>query len=339
MSDIKACKQAGCDVRNDGSCLEGLEHHECTHFYWSEEDEELEQDIDPEIASVLVKASNKINVFQGSELSAGEISSITNKYPCDLVIILGDLGCGKTTLLATIFDLFQIGYLKKYLFAGSLTQKGFELRCHLSRMLSGGTKPETERTKTREFKILHIGIKSIEHSFVKHFLLSDISGETIQAARSSSSSMKEHLGMVKVANHIIYIIDGEKLAGSMRATTIMNCELFIQSALDNDIFTKETILNILISKWDILENVKTFDLEVSVIKKITNRFQSRLSGINFKKIASRPDHENLSNVNLGFGVEELINDFMKRPDTQKKLTLQAEVSERLIENYKIKENE
>ncbi|MRX42062.1 hypothetical protein GJU43_22535 [Flavobacterium sp. LC2016-23] len=339
MSDVRACVQAGCNVREDGSCLEGLEHLECPHFYWSEDDEEIEQDIDSETPSVVVKNSNKINVFEGAELSVGEISSITHKYSCGLIVILGDLGCGKTTLLATIFDLFQIGYLKNYLFAGSMTQKGFELRCHLSRMLSGGTKPETERTKTREFKILHIGIKSVEHSFVKHFLLSDISGETIQEARNSSSTMKEQLSIVKLANHIIYIIDGEKLAGSLRASTIMDSELFIQSALDNNIFTRETILNILISKWDMLENSTSFNLESVLINKIKNRFESNLNAINFKKIASRPAQENSSNIDLGFGVEELINDFMIRPTMQKKLNLPMEKSDRFIENYKIRGNE
>lgn len=338
MSDVRTCRQAGCDVREDGSCLEGLEHTECPHFYWSDDDI-IEQEIDSEVASVFIKTTNKIGVFQGSELSIGEISLITNKYFCELVVILGDLGCGKTTLLATIFDLFQIGYLKKYLFAGSLTQKGFEMRCHLSRMLSGGTKPETERTKTREFKILHIGIKSIEHSFVKHFLLSDISGETIQEARNSSSTMKDQLSIVKKANHIIYIIDGEKLSNSSRAATIMETILFIQSALDNNIFTKETILNVLISKWDMLENVTSFNLESSVVTKIKERFESKLSGINFRKIASRPANENLSSVDLGFGVEELINDFMVKPAIQKKLISQSTKSERFIENYRIKENE
>ena len=260
MSDVRACKQPGCNVREDGSCLEGLEHLECPHFYWSEDDHEIEEDVDTEIPSVVVKASNKVNVFEGTELSVDRISSITNKYTCELIVILGDLGSGKTTLLATIFDLFQTGYLKNYLFAGSMTQKGFEMRCHHSRMLSGGTKAETERTKTREFKILHIGIKSIEHSLVKHFLLSDISGETIQEARNSSSAMKEQLNIVKQANHIIYIIDGEKLSSSLRASTIMDSELFIQSALDNNIFTKETVLNILISKWDKLESIPSFNL-------------------------------------------------------------------------------
>lgn len=338
MIEVKACSQPDCAIRKDGKCLEGLEHEECPHFYWDDSNED-EEYIENETPSILNKASNKIDVFSGSELRLTEITSITKRYACDLVVILGDLDCGKTTLLATIFDLFQIGQFKKYLFAGSLTQKGFEIRSHLSRMVSGSTKADTERTKALDFRILHIAIKSIETPLKKHFLLSDISGETIQLARSSGSAMKEQLGVVKLANHVIYIIDGEKIAGSEKAATLLDAQLFIQSALDNKIFTRDTMLNILISKWDLLEKLNSFNLEETVINKINSRFLSRLKGINYKKIASRPDLETPTSIDLGFGLEDLIDNFMINPVAQKKLPLQEKVSERFIDNYRIKYNE
>lgn len=337
MSEVKACSQVGCDIRNDGKCLEGLDQ-ECPHFYWDEgidEDEVAEN----ESSSVVKKVSTKIEVFKGEELSIKEMLSVTQRYPCDFVTILGDLDCGKTTLLATIFDLFQIGQFKKYLFAGSLTQKAFELRSHLSRMSSGSTKADTERTKTLDFRILHIAISNSELSLKRHFLLSDISGETIQLARSSGSAMKEHLGLVKKADHIIYIIDGEKLAGSEKTAAVHDALLFIQSALDNKIFNSETILNLLISKWDLLEDLPSFDLQETVINKLDKRFLGKLKAINYKKIASRPDEENSTAVDIGFGLQDLIDDLMTFPLPQKRLALQAQVSERFIDNYKLNENE
>ncbi|WP_428229171.1 TRAFAC clade GTPase domain-containing protein [Flavobacterium sp.] len=337
MSEVKACSQAGCDIRNDGKCLEGLDQ-ECPHFYWDEElvDEEIVED---ESQSVVKKLSKKIEVFKGSELNLKEMLLVTQKYPCDFVTILGDLDCGKTTLLATIFDLFQIGQFKKYLFAGSLTQKAFEIRSHLSRMSSGSIKADTERTKTLDFRILHIVISNSEMSLKKHFLLSDISGETIQLARSSGSAMKEHLGLVKLADHIIYIIDGEKLAGSEKTAAMHDAELFIQSAIDNEIFCSETVLNILISKWDLLESSQSFNLDQVVINRINRRFSAKLKEINFKKIASRPDEENSTAVDLGFGLQDLIDDLMDFPLLQKRLTLQSKVSPRFIDNYKLNGNE
>jgi len=334
MGDIKSCKQIDCEVRLDGNCLEGLDIEECPHFYWAETEDVETEEVDD---SVLVPTqSNKISLFRGTELSLTDMKYITHRYKCDLVVILGDLDCGKTTLLATIFDMFQIGGFKKYIFAGSLTQKGFEIRSHLSRVESGGTVADTERTKVLEFRLLHIAIQN-EERLLKHFLLSDISGETIKLARSSSTAMKEQLGSVKLADHIIYVIDGQKLASRHRIATIMDAELFIQSCIDNGIFSTATVLNILISKWDLLSKVD-FDIDSTVVTKLNQRFDKSLKAINYKKIASRPQDASEEEVNLGFGVENLIDDFMKGDDKKPKLSVTKIVSQRQIDNYKVNSN-
>lgn len=336
MSEVKACKQSDCEIRNDGKCLEGLDSADCPHFYWTEI--ENEENYDGQESSVLAPVTNKKELFRGTELSLRDLSIITRRYACDLVIILGDLDSGKTTLLATIFDLLQIGQLPKYSFAGSLTQKGFEIRSHRSRMASGKTTPDTERTKALEFRILHIALKSIETSQLKHFLLSDISGETIKLSRSSASIMKEQLAIVKQAEHVIYVIDGENLAGPKRIATMMDAELFIRMAIDNGIFNDETVLNILISKWDFLVNLEKFDLETVVIKKIENKFSNSLQEINFRKIASRPAEVNTIEMDLGYGVEELIDDFMKEQEFQNRIEINSfNSSDRQIEKFKVHE--
>ncbi|MFQ6601888.1 TRAFAC clade GTPase domain-containing protein [Flavobacterium sp. C3NV] len=338
MSEVKACSQEGCEIRKDGKCLEGLDS-ECPHFYWDDDNEDEEDiSVKSEEASIINKVTNKINVFKGSELGLDEISSVTQRYECDSVIILGDLDCGKTTLLATIFDLFQIGQFKKYLFAGSLTQKGFEIRSHLSRSASGVTKADTERTKALDFRILHISIKDLETSLKKHFLLSDISGETIQLARGSGAAMKEQLGVVKLANHLIYIIDGEKLAGSERAAAIQDALVFIQVAIDNKIFDDKTVLNVLVSKWDLLQELTNFNLYDIVESKINGRFLTKLKEIKYRRIASRPEEENSTAVDLGFGLQDLITDFMTENKSQKKIPIRVQPSDRFINNYKVNEN-
>jgi hypothetical protein len=334
MDDVKACKQSDCEIRNDGKCLEGLDIADCPHFYWTEIEDE--DDADPSEPSVVTPSTNKKRLFPGTELSLKDLSLITHRYACDLVIILGDLDSGKTTLLATIFDLFQIGQLTMYSFAGSLTQKGFEIRSHKSRMSSGKTKSDTERTKTLEFRILHIALKNNETSQLKHLLLSDISGETIKLSRSSASTMKEQLAIVKMADHIIYIIDGEKLAGPRRTATILEAELFIRMAIDNGIFNENTILNVLVSKWDFLENLEKFDLDSTVVKKISTKFSKSLREINFRKIASRP--EEAVDMDLGYGVEELIEDFMQEQPFQKRTEVDSLItSNRLIDKFKVHE--
>ena len=338
MSEVKACKQEGCPVRVDGKCLEGLDldKHECPHFYWETEEVALTS-VQKEVSAIPAPSSTRTNLFTGNELSLNEITLVTHKYACDLIVILGDLDCGKTTLLGTIYDLFQVGRFQSYLFAGSLTQKGFEVRSFLSRVDSGRTNPETERTKALDFKLLHIGIKEDGEGSIKHLLLSDVSGETIRQTRSSSSLMKSQLEIVKHAKHIFYVIDGEKLAFSHRIKTMLNAELFIQNAISNSIFTSSTVLNILISKWDKIKNETGFNFESMVVNKLNNRFAPQLAEIHYLKIASRPDIEN-EEFNLGYGLEELLKYFMKPTERQEKNVQSVIISDRFFDKLQMKRN-
>jgi hypothetical protein len=306
MSEVKACKQATCPVNNGGECLEGLELKDCTHFYLTSDTDEITANDDSEInnSTIPPKPIVRTQLFSANELTLEEIPTVTSKYACQLVIILGDLKSGKTTLLGTIFDLFQLGHFKQFIFGGSLTQKGFEIRSHLSRLASGRNTPETERTKTLEFRVLHLGIRVEGRPHVQHMLLSDVSGEIIRQARNSSGIMKKKLEIAKFADHLFYILDGDQLSYLNKAKTILNAELFIQSAINNQIFTSETTLNILITKWDKLKNELDFDFE-AIKDRLNTRFASNLQAIRYSKMASRPD-ENVEELDLGYGVKEFL---------------------------------
>lgn len=339
MSEVKACKQTGCPVNKNGECLEGidLEKDNCTHFYWDNVDEN-EVPSDEKEPAIPPVPTNRVSLFSGNELTLQEISTVTKKYSCELIVILGDLDCGKTTLLATIFDLSQVGELNGYTFAGSLTQKGFEIRSHLARVASGANKADTERTKTLEFRVLHLALKPMDGSSIKHLLLSDASGETIRQARSSASLMKKQLEIVQFADHLFYIIDGEKLLVEDRVATMLNTDLFFQTAINNEIFTNSTVVNVLISKWDKLKNQSGFDLQKMVKEKINNRFSASLGEIRYSVMASRPDEES-NGFDLGFGVQEFLGNFFLPGEKIEPLKLNHLRSKLMFDNFQMKENE
>jgi len=338
MSEVKACKQVGCPISEDGKCLEGIDltKDTCTHFYWDEVgDEKIDDEEEPAIPTA---TTNRTTLFSGNELQLTEITTVTQKYGCELIIILGDLDCGKTTLLATIYDLFQVGDFKGYTFAGSLTQKGFEVRSHLARVASGSNEADTERTKTLEFRILHIAIKSEGHAQIKHLLLSDVSGETIRQARSSAKIMKEQLSIVKQADHLFYIIDGEQLLVADRVKTMLNTDLFFQNAINNGVFNKNTNLNILISKWDKLKNAEGFDMDKMVIEKINNRFANQLGNITFSVIAARPGEDD-AEFDLGYGVSEFLSGFFIKSEKIKSQNISNANLNTQFDKFKLKEDE
>lgn len=324
MVSIKNCKQEICPVKKDGKCLEGLPIGECPHFYFTDSDEEK---IDDSIEIKLKQAETRIigvPLFEGIEFTLATSSIITYEFFSKTVFILGDSDSGKTTLIATLFDLFQKGPIKNLYFAGSYTQIGFETRCHLSRINSNANEAETEKTNTKELSFLHLALKHKEslNELSSHFLVSDISGERLQIARDSSSAMRE-LSLLKDSDKIIVIIDGNKLSNNQtRELALFNTYTFIKRALDENIFSFTSDIKIIISKCDLLNLNSSENFEETVENYFSSKFPE-LFNLTFAKIAARPRTTTLE-FKFGHGLYELIEDWF----VDKSIFIQPKASEK-----------
>lgn len=302
---VKRCKETHCKVHIDGKCMDLLDvdKGECKNFYLADASaDEVQQATQKE-----VKKQAGIGLFEGKEMEMHEITEVTHKFPSKIVAIVGESDCGKTTLLAELYNIFQKGPHQDLLFAGSHTLVGFERRSHLSRVESNSENPETGKTVSRVFSFLHLALKkkpNLEEDAV-HILLSDISGERFQFARDSSSIMKE-LGLLTDAEQVIYIVDGEKLANKrLRQQTLSNADTFLQNATDNGILNGHTHLTVVLSKWDKLANDGTFNFEQQMKVPFEAKFSPRVKSMKVYPIAARPKSPGVS---AGFGLYELLND-------------------------------
>jgi hypothetical protein len=307
LENLKKCKQDSCPVAQDGKCLEGLEPSECPHFYVSESG-------DGSVVSTIEtsKKDGEIHLFSGDELLPKEASLITYQHSYTLVGIIGNHDCGKTTLLATIYDMLQEAPIENtFCFTGSYTQIGFEKRSHLSRFESGLNDPTTEHTTNPQITLLHLALKRLTELAepAKHILLTDVKGERFEAARKSKSAMAE-LDLISRCSYILVILDGKKLADpTEKHATIEQMKWFLKMAIEEKIITSENAVKIVISKWDLIENSTTFDFKVEIEESFTKAFGQTLSGLSFAKIASRPmDAE--SPIVSGYGIFSLIEEWM-----------------------------
>jgi len=335
----KICDQPGCKILEGGSCLEGIDvvTAECPHFIHRELSNSTTEA--PNSTSItkpfVLKKKTAVQLFTGRELSFNQISLIADCYDNRLIAIIGESGSGKTTLLAEFFTSFQRGAFCTYLFAGSYTQIGFEERAFHATLASGNLKPKTERTKSKEFSFLHLSIKRDDQlsAPASHLLFSDISGETIRDAKTSTILMRS-LKTLKSADFILFLIDGEKLANlSTRSLAIEDAKMFIQKAIDENIFDNKTILKVAISKWDFLSDDSSFDWQTKIEHPFRQRFEKALGLLEFTRIAARSENPKIP---AAYGICDLLNGWLSY-DFSEELLLKEEVqkSSRVFHNYTI----
>ncbi|RYZ88812.1 MAG: hypothetical protein EOP04_08460, partial [Proteobacteria bacterium] len=133
-----------------------------------------------------------IILHSGNELSVEESVRLTSSRRCKLIVFAGPARCGKTTLIASLFEMFGKNSYKNFIFSGSETLIGFEKRCHLARVTSGEPRPDTERTAMKDGeRLLHLTVRGRhEEDSTTDLLFSDLSGEFFKLAREHEDEAK-----------------------------------------------------------------------------------------------------------------------------------------------------
>ncbi|MES2654586.1 MAG: hypothetical protein V4620_03300 [Bacteroidota bacterium] len=279
-----------------------------TEFYLQDSPEEKEDKVKTKKKPVKKQEQKGINLYTGEELSTAETRLVTYRHKTTLILIVGEYDSGKTTFLATYLERFQQQPFEDFLFAGSTTLIGFERRCHLSRLSSNLNKPKTPKTPSTEFSFLHLAVKqkSQLEKGIMHLLISDVSGERIKRARNSSSEMKQ-LSLLKRADYIIVMIDGEKLADKkLRYQVILEAQTFLKMALDVNVIGAESNVNVIISKWDKIHSDDSFNYQSLIKTPFETRFAQLLNRLEFSEVASRPEADT-DEIKDGFGLEPLLS--------------------------------
>ena len=248
----------------------------------------------------------------GQSLSIRDTYDITATEQSRFVMLMGAPGCGKTTIITSLYQLFlnknEI-INNRYFFAGSQTLSAFEERAYNTRITSNNDIPDTARTpQGADENILHLRLlKTCDKTFVNLFLC-DISGEDFENANANIDLAKETFNIAKIINYFIVILDGEHLSSiSEKNAEIQKGTSILQTFLNADLLHNDVLVIITISKYDLLQESDELltDIEDDIKDAFSSRFGNVPINLLYINSAAMPTKSSLFPV--GYGLNKILD--------------------------------
>ncbi len=308
---VHGCEQAGCTIAVDGQCLEGLAAEECPYHRWLEGAEH--EDSAPDSSQEPVP-SPVVTFEDGRFLEAEGARELMRRRLTNLVVLAGEVRCGKTTILASLMDAFHKGPYAGLMFAGSRTLPGFDQICHHARVGSGRIEPFTQRTaRSEELRFLHLDLAEEQDATVQHTVLfSDISGEAFEAARESVDEARS-LTQLRRADHLLVLIDGRKLLDpAERQPARRHPMSLLRNLLSAGVVGSETFVDVAVSKWDYVaasgQGSAAYRAVDKIREEVETRFSPHFGRARLLTVAARPMRG--SGVEPRHGVDGLLRSWV-----------------------------
>jgi adenylylsulfate kinase-like enzyme len=278
--------------------------------------DELETNISTKDATEELLTNNVkkgiLRLPSGRALTIRDTYEITAAENTKTIILIGPSACGKTTIETTLYQMFQNGTLGDYYFAGSKTIQGYEQRSYYTRTKSRqkiSTTPRTSRGTQETF--LHLKLWNCRTDRYLNYLFADLSGEHFENHIAEIESMKRDFNFIKSADHIIAVLDGKLISDKRRRNgALEEIAQLLRTVFDAGLYTSKTSLQIVISKYDIVEEMLSRDPSIETfISRVKDEIQQRLKPyvkeINFSNVAAMPDDN--TRFDIGYGIKELMD--------------------------------
>jgi len=187
-----------------GECKQGHDDLLDCEFY-----ELTEADDEPAPSPPAIR---RIDLPSGEALQANELERVLAGHSASVVVLLGRVGAGKTTLISLAYHLLGSRRLPDWSFAGSKTIVGLARRSHYASFASNRTVPTTARTERWASGLyLHLGMRRQSDDVRAELLLVDVSGEDVVDFSNGKAEPVVQKALRR-ANHIIIVVDGAEIA-------------------------------------------------------------------------------------------------------------------------------
>lgn len=300
------CSNNQCRVSETGKCIEGLSLDSCPHLNRAE-------GVSNPTASVVSNEAwslpEPVDLPSSESLSAEDASAVLRAGETRVLAIIAPADAGKTSLIASLFGLFQDGPVGGIHFAGSKTFFAFEQACHHARAVSGRAKPDTPRTPIGPVKFYHLAVRVAATLGVIDILLADRSGEAYRSVADAPSVAVEFVEVHR-ADSITVLLDGERLLDvGARHNLRSEIEMMLQGLIDSDAIGNRQRIALVLTKFDLIETSpetdklrieKDFSMMVSSVRKVVGHMVSEIVPF---RVAASPSTDVLPH---GHGVADLL---------------------------------
>ncbi|MCP2209675.1 TRAFAC clade GTPase domain-containing protein [Bradyrhizobium diazoefficiens] len=292
------CANPACKVRIDGRCVEGLEKNKCPHY-----GRPLEAPASDGAAQV---EAHGIVLPSGDLLDQEEASQVLRRGASRVIAVVAPREAGKTTLIASVFELFLRGPIGPFRFSGSRTMYAFERACHPSRGVSQNARPKTERSLLTTVKFYHAALCRPDGD-VLDLVVADRNGEDYGAAADNTEVVQDFVE-IRRADTITFLLDGKQLADLVTRSSV-GPELLaiVQALVDGGAIDGRPSVALVLTKLDEIERSADSARAKSDFAKIVAKFREfhadSFGEIRSFEVAACPSDTSLD---LGHGVASLL---------------------------------
>lgn len=261
----------------------------------------------------MVNNQEVFKVGSGSSLNCGQVDCIAAREGIRMVMLVGSVASGKTTIEASIYQMFLDKPVGTYYFAGSESLQGFEERAYLTRIRSKRPEASTPHTNVGETEsFLHLRLWDKEEDKIHNFIMADLSGEAFDTYVTCIDKVREVYPFMVRVDFLVGVLDGEKMCDKRRRnSTVSRTVEMIRTFYDADLISENCILQIIFSKFDKLMELEEYD---KILSKAKQQIESRLGdyckAIEFYQVAAMP--EETRKCPIGYGLEDLLERWGKK---------------------------
>ena len=272
-------------------------------------------------ASISPPAPEWIDLPRGEALNDDEAAEVMKVSPAKIILVVGEQGSGKTSLLCGIYDRYLKGSFAGQFFCGSRTLRAFEQRSFLQRADAGRESPATERTRlpAGQLALLHLELQSKATNERTALLMTDLAGEAFELIRNNPQECERYPVLPRV-DCVVALLDAERLGGDDRFGHLNSTRTTLRSLLQSGKLRTGVPITLGLSKWDLVHGTAAQDQAREDAAAVLGPAAGRHTEV--ARIAAAP--AKTDGITAGYGLSGLVSGWINADTPAEEIDLASE---------------